>query len=149
MLNPSTADAERDDATIRRCIALSRGHGFDALVVVNLFALRATDPKRLRAAADPVGAQNDRVITRALARATTVIAAWGTHGTLAARDAVVAARLHATGRDVRCLGRTQDGHPRHPLYVRRDAALVPFAEEPSAPHARARSAPKIIRPMTA
>src|SRR5262247_619495 len=97
MLNPSTADAWRDDPTIRRCVALSRAMGFDALVVVNLFALRATDPRVLRRAADPVGAGNARAIARAVGSASVVVAAWGVHGALRGRGGEIAARLGARG----------------------------------------------------
>jgi hypothetical protein len=148
MLNPSTADGWRDDPTIRRCIALSRAHGFDALVVVNLFALRATDPRVLRVAADPVGAGNERAIARAVAGASAVVVAWGVHGALYGRGGAIAAWLAARGVPVTCLGRTKDGSPRHPLYVRRDARLVPFAEGRSAEAARGGAMPKDIRRMS-
>jgi len=69
MLNPSTADAEQDDATIRRCTTFAVAHGFDAMEVVNLFAFRATDPADLWRAADPVGPDADRHIAEAAARA--------------------------------------------------------------------------------
>lgn len=60
MLNPSTATAETNDPTIRRCIGFARSWGCDYLVVVNIFAFRATDPKVMKAEADPVGSDNDR-----------------------------------------------------------------------------------------
>src|SRR4028119_2392792 len=59
LLNPSTADARRDDPTIRRCANFARTWGFGGLEVVNLFAFRATHPTDLKCAADPVGPQND------------------------------------------------------------------------------------------
>lgn len=117
MLNPSTADARRDDPTIRRCSGFARAWGFGGVEVVNLFAWRATDPRELRRAADPVGPENDRVIAAAAARNHAVIAAWGNHGALGERDRQVAALL-ARFRP-RCLGApTARGAPRHPLYVR-------------------------------
>jgi hypothetical protein len=69
MLNPSIADAERDDPTIRRCLGFACAWGYGALTVVNLFALRATCPHTLRRAADPVGPDNDEHLRAALAGA--------------------------------------------------------------------------------
>jgi hypothetical protein len=122
MLNPSTADAARDDPTVRRCIGFARSWGYGGLEVVNLFAYRATDPRALRRAADPVGPANRRHIAAAIANARLVIAAWGADAT--AGDA--AARLRALSRrELRCLGLTRSGAPRHPLYVRATARPRP------------------------
>jgi hypothetical protein len=77
MLNPSTADANEDDATIRRCIGFARREGCGLLEVVNLFAYRATDPAALRLADDPVGPANDHFISKAVERAALVVVAWG------------------------------------------------------------------------
>ena len=112
------ADHMRDDPTIRRCIGFARDWGFGRLVVVNLFALRSTSPRALRRAPDPVGPRNDRWIARLAADAELVIAAWGALGNYRDRARLVTSTLS----DLYCLGRTRDGSPRHPLYVRRDAA---------------------------
>ena len=77
MLNPSTADASRDDPTIRRCIGFARAWGFGGVEVANLFALRATDPRHLRGVPDPVGPRNARSLKLALAHASLVVVAWG------------------------------------------------------------------------
>ena len=124
MLNPSTADETTNDPTIRRCAGFARSWGFASLAVVNLFALRATDPARLRAARDPVGCDNDRHIAAAAAAAHAVVVAWGMHGDLHARDRDVLALL-AQHRP-RCLGLTRDGHPRHPLYLPARTRSRPF-----------------------
>jgi hypothetical protein len=124
MLNPSTADALKGDQTIARCIA--RAHQeYGGIVVVNLFALRATDPAALKTHPDPVGAGNDEFIMEACSGARTVVAAWGAHGTLRGRAGEVGRMLIAE-MDLRCLGVTSGGQPRHPLYIRGDAPLVPF-----------------------
>jgi hypothetical protein len=131
MVNPSTADALTDDPTIRRCSTFARSWGAGGLLVLNLFALRATDPAELRRHPDPVGPDNDHVIRRMLSavtgRAGWVVAAWGVHGLLAGRDTYTA-RLVADvyGPDLSCLGVTKDGQPRHPLYVHGDTPLTPF-----------------------
>jgi hypothetical protein len=122
MLNPSTADACRDDPTIRRCAAFARRWGYGGIEVVNLFALRATDPRALDTADDPIGPNNDRYVRRALAAARTLVLAWGARGVTGDR-ATSAGRLVSLRRS-RCLGLTRSGEPRHPLYLKSDARLV-------------------------
>ena len=124
MLNPSVADATRDDPTIRRCVGLARAWGFGAVEVANLFALRATDPRDLVRARRRVGPRNDEILAEVAARADAIVVAWGVHGGLDGRDRAVAHMLG--GRALRCLGRTRAGQPRHPLYVRRDVTTVPW-----------------------
>lgn len=119
MLNPSTADASQDDATIRKCVGFSRLWGFDALCVVNLYAYRATDPKELSKAHYPVGEENDTYLRIAAGGKT--VAAWGCHAQKT-RASEVMKILRETG-DVYCLGRTQMGFPKHPLYVKYDTPL--------------------------
>jgi len=126
MLNPSTADAQQDDPTIRRCMSFARREGCGGIVVVNLYALRSTDPKRLRDAGDPVGPLNGRVIYDAAVVAAEagvpVICAWGVNDiTQAAGGALAQAR--EAGANIMCLGKTSAGHPRHPLYVKGDQPL--------------------------
>jgi len=131
MLNPSTADAQRDDPTIRRCIAFSRDWGYGSMEVVNLYALRATRPAALRRHPDPVGPENERHVRAATRRADLVVAAWGVLG--AGRDASMA--LGRRGRVV-CLGLTRAGAPRHPLYVPASAVPAPFELDQVQPAAK-------------
>ena len=116
MLNPSTADAETDDPTIRRCIGFAQRWGFRGLAVGNLFAWRATDPRELRQAIDPVGPENDRHLVEMSHAANAVIAAWGAGG--GRRGQYALRLLRGT---VEHLGLTKQGYPRHPLYLRADA----------------------------
>lgn len=121
-LNPSTADATLDDPTIRKCIGYARRWGYGALCMVNLFAWRATDPRDMLTAADPVGPANDYHLNKATAEAHMIIAAWGAHGGHMDRDREVIAmfpRLHA-------LHRTKSGAPGHPLYLPGNAAPFLF-----------------------
>lgn len=117
MLNPSRADEQRDDPTIRRCMNLAAGWGYGSIIVVNLFALRTSRPAVLRRARDPVGPRNDAWVHRA-ARGRDIVVAWGVHGRWQERWRAVLQRLD--NETVLCLGNTKDGHPRHPLYLRRD-----------------------------
>ncbi len=124
MLNPSTADATQDDRTINRCLSFSRRAGADALVVVNLYALRATDPGELAKTPTPTGPDNWATVQRHLAaEPLLVVAAWGAHEM--ARSSVVRLHLADAGPMV-CLGTTKGGHPRHPLYVAAVTAFEPF-----------------------
>jgi len=125
LLNPSTADARVLDPTLTRCLGFARAWGFGAMDVVNIFAWRSTDPGQLYGADDPVGARNDAAIRRCASRADLVVAGWGVHGALHERGERVAAML---GRicEPTCFGLTKAGHPKHPLYLRKDAAIEPL-----------------------
>jgi hypothetical protein len=124
MLNPSTADAELDDPTIRRCRHFAKREGCGRFAVVNLFAFRATSPADMKAAADPVGPANAFHIMGEAGNANLIIAAWGAHGSYMGRDKEVLWML--SHRDIWRLGITKDGHPKHPLYLPNDAGLVRF-----------------------
>lgn len=127
MLNPSTADADIDDPTIRRCIGFARRMGFAGIVVGNLYAFRSKSPDDLWKAADPYGPENDdalrQIATVAASRCIPVICGWGIHG---GRNNRPIAMMQQVGASLRCLGRTRDGHPRHPLYVRGDQPLEDY-----------------------
>jgi hypothetical protein len=127
MLNPSTADAVRTDPTVTRCLGFARRENCGGLVIVNLFALRATDPRELRGHPDPVGPGNDRFIREHCAAGRLVIAAWGAHGRLGDRDRAVLALLREARIGVRSFGVTTGGMPRHPLYLPRGAQLGSYA----------------------
>ncbi len=115
MLNPSTADAERFDPTVRRCYGYARDWGFGSMDVVNLFALRSTYPEQLKKVDDPVGPRNDAAILEAVEGSDLAVAAWGIHGGLLRRDSKVLG-LVAGITDLHCLGRTKAGAPLHPLH---------------------------------
>lgn len=125
MLNPSTADAEKNDPTIRRCIGLAQQWAFGSLEVVNLFAYRATHPKELKQAIDPVGLENDAHLIAAMERSPTLVLAWGNWGHLWGRDRLVL-ELLAHHPQRYCLGMNQSGQPRHPLYVPHTICLQEF-----------------------
>ncbi|MBV9388870.1 MAG: DUF1643 domain-containing protein [Chroococcidiopsidaceae cyanobacterium CP_BM_ER_R8_30] len=129
MLNPSTADATSDDATIRRCINFAQSWGYGAIEVVNLFGYRATQPSQLRLTPDPIGSENDRYILDMSQQAPEIVVAWGNYGHYLQRCQTVS-RLLSDHQGVYCLGMTQSGHPRHPLYLKRDAARIAFSHAP-------------------
>jgi hypothetical protein len=120
MLNPSTADAEVDDPTIRRCMSFARREGAGGIEVLNLFALRATDPGKLRDAPDPIGPDNDQWIREVLHPHSRVVAAWGINGRYLGRDFAVLRNLRESGIRIVCLG----DKPKHPLYIKGDQPFV-------------------------
>lgn len=126
MLNPSIADATLDDPTIRRCIGLAKVAGAEGLRVVNLFALRSTDPRALANANDPVGPMNDEHILAAARESIRMVAAWSAHPFAVRRANVVYEMLRTANVSLECWGTTKDGHPRHPLYVRNSTPLQPW-----------------------
>jgi hypothetical protein len=129
MLNPSIADADIDDPTIRRCMSFAQREGAGGIVVINLFGLRSPDPSVLSSAANPWGPDNDEVVTEVLAEAvvrrTPVVAAWGANSIRQGEQRMLG-RFRDFSVDGFCLGKTKHGHPKHPLYVRGDQPLVPF-----------------------
>jgi hypothetical protein len=131
MLNPSTADAEVDDPTIRRCMGFARSWRRGGIVVVNLYAYRATAPKELAAVDDPIGPDNNEHI-RAACRLTAarpappIVCAWGASPFAVGRGRYVVEQLVNAGVTLSCLGKTAAGHPRHPLYVKGSARLVTY-----------------------
>lgn len=132
MLNPSTADANTDDPTIRRCTHFAKAHDFDRLVVVNLFAFCATNPDALyvhvsdkTALLSPIGTFNDEWIDQAASNTDVIVCAWGALRPDAMRRArSVLQRLDV--RKLKHLGLTKDGHPKHPLYLSNDTRLQPW-----------------------
>lgn len=126
MLNPSTADADVDDPTIRKCMKFSQRLGYGGLIVVNLYAFRATDPDDLHDADEPVGKDNVEYIERALAQTCGAIAAWG-EGIPKIRGGMKLCidRLFEWGYTRwSCFGVNKSGMPKHPLYIRDDAPLI-------------------------
>lgn len=117
MLNPSTADMFTDDPTIRRCKGFARDWGCGRLLVVNLFAYRATDPEEMKAADDPVGPINDQYIIETARQADKgfLICAWGNHGRYNYRDHDVITMLETDGIQPMCLRITKTGMPNHPV----------------------------------
>ena len=131
MLNPSTADAHVDDATIRRCVTFAAAHDFGGIEVVNLFAFRATQRRDLALVGWPAGGpEADRHIAAAAVRAGAICAAWGVVGDRGpANDRVqqVAPILRASGKPLQCLRVTRSGYPQHPLYLPSICRLQDFA----------------------
>lgn len=124
MLNPSTADETQLDNTCRRCLGYAKEWDYGQLLVGNLFALRSPNPNRLYRHDAPVGPENDEHLEALAEQAEQVVFAWGHHGELHDRGADVADLL--AEHDPVALALTQEGHPRHPLYLPGDLEPRPF-----------------------
>jgi len=123
-LNPSTADESEDDPTIRRCKRFASDWGYGAIYMVNLFALRATNPNEMLAHDDPIGSDNDNWIQDLAQNAGVIVCAWGAHGCHMNRDEDVKHLL--ADYELMCLGVTKAGKPRHPLYIKANKQLENF-----------------------
>lgn len=127
MLNPSRADAQVDDPTIRRCMGFARDWHSGRLLVANLFALCTHNPALLKRAASSEGPLNDEHLRLAATSADRIVLAWGIHGGHLNRDQQVLQLLGSvTSQPLECLGRTKAGQPRHVLYLPRASRLEPF-----------------------
>lgn len=122
-LNPSTANEKIDDPTIRRCINYAQNWGYGSLLMVNLFAYRATMPSELKNVKNPIGNDNDLHIIELSKKADIAVAAWGNEGTLLNRDKEVKKILP----NLMCLKINKSGQPAHPLYQKKDLKLIKYS----------------------
>lgn len=127
-LNPSTADENKLDPTLRRIKGYSQEWGFSGFVMLNLFAWRDTLPKDMKKAPEPVGPDNDRVIFEMCEahRLPYLVCGWGADGDHMGRHVQFVREAERRGVELRALARTQDGHPGHPLYLRKTLRPLPF-----------------------
>lgn len=124
MLNPSTADASIDDPTIRKCIQFAKSWNCGSLIVVNLFAYRATIPTDMKKVFDPVGGKCDEHISNANSGSDFTVFAWGKYAGAKQRSEMVTKAV-GKGRFF-CLGKNINGSPKHPLYLSIKTPLIPF-----------------------
>lgn len=129
-LNPSTADENRDDPTVRRCIDYAKRWGFGAMCMTNLFAYRATDPKVMMACPLPVGVTSypgwREVVVEVAKSAGLVVCAWGNDGAFKGRSRFVAKALRDAGAKLHHLGLNDSGEPKHPLYLKKTTTPIPW-----------------------
>jgi hypothetical protein len=116
-LNPSTADAERDDPTIRRCIGFARAWGYGGIEMGNLFDWRTSNPKKLPRSGFAVSEYNHPCLRIRVDEARLVIACWGAVRWAQWRIDQVFRDLFSEEKRWYCLGMTKEDYPRHPLYL--------------------------------
>ena len=115
-LNPSTANEIEDDPTIRRCIGYANSFGYGGMVMVNIFAYRSTNPKKLKKVNNPIGKENNKYIEEMCLKADKIILAWGNNGELNNRGDIVIKELQQRYK-LYCFGMNKSGQPKHPLYL--------------------------------
>lgn len=123
-LNPSTADEMKDDPTLRRVKGFARSWGYGGVVMTNLFAYRATDPREMREANEPIGRWNDGYLLEVAGRCKRTVCAWGNHGAFINRSYNVGRLLSATF--LECFRLTKSKEPEHPLYMAANTPLIEF-----------------------
>jgi len=109
MLNPSTADENEDDRTIKKLIKFTRVWGYGGLKVCNIYAYRATDPTELKSVTDPTGSENEKHVRELVASCDKIVFAWG-------NDASEPEWLKPLVPNPYCLKINKTGKPAHPLY---------------------------------
>lgn len=122
-LNPSVADENIDDNTVRRCINYAKHWGYGAMIMTNIFAYRSTDPKGLLKVQDPIGPDTDQWLQALAYYASLKIACWGQEKIAHNRGEQVATLISGLS----CLGTTKDGSPKHPLYLSKNTTRVRYA----------------------
>jgi hypothetical protein len=123
-LNPSTADETNDDPTIRRCVNYTKLWGYSKMCMLNLFAYRATLPKNMMAAVNPIGDENDFYIKHITKNAKVVVAMWGTYGAFLNRGKEVKKMVT----NLHYLRLTKSGHPGHCLYLPKNLKPAKWVE---------------------
>lgn len=126
-LNPSTADEFKNDPTVERCQRRAMGWQFGRMAMMNIFAIRSTDPKPMLKLelSEIIGPQNNEWLIHVANQAELIIAAWGTHGKHRSRGRMVYDLLSSI-KPIHCLRRTKHGYPEHPLYLPYEACPIPY-----------------------
>lgn len=113
-LNPSTADEKKNDPTVTRCIGFAKKWGFGKLLMMNIFAFRATLPKDLFNSENPIGDENDHWLKKLIKQADKVVLAYGNHGKFKNRHDEILKMID----NPYCIKKTKTEMPGHPLYLK-------------------------------
>lgn len=134
-INPSTADATIDDATVRKWIGFTKVNGGRRFIVGNVFAYRSTDVKGLTLAGDPYGPENPMHLNQIIEDADILVPCWGDRKKLDRRLQSnfdwIKARFLVSGKPVMTFGFTSSGDPKHPLMLGYKTPLIDWVRRPS------------------
>lgn len=136
-INPSTAQPDALDNTLKSVERIALGNGFDSFIMFNVYAQRATDPNAMEKVCNPLLHQENMEAFRyvlSISQSPAIWAAWGS---------IIEKRKYLSDcvRDMLDIGReynaqwycagaiTKKGHPHHPLYLRKDEKIKPFDVE--------------------
>lgn len=131
MVNPSTADADQDDATIRKLRGFGERNEWGRLIVGNLFAYRATDVRQLGKVSDPIGPDNGYRLAEIFLDVQRAVFAWGPvskqpkwHRAQWREVERICRAMHlqpfSIGAPAKC------GHPKHPLMLAYSEPILPW-----------------------
>ena len=126
MLNPSTADAYKLDPTVKRAFKIAKRFRLGELVVLNIFAIKGSDPSVIKEHTDPVGKYNDYYLNYYCKKSKMIIVAWGNHGSYNNRSNDVKNILLRNKKEVYCIDINISGEPKHPLYTRNNSKLKKY-----------------------
>lgn len=126
MLNPSTANEEYNDPTVERCQNHAINKNYEGMIVLNIFAYRTTDPKKLLEIKNPIGEKNNETIIETIKKHKDIICAWGNHGKILERSEEVKKILKENRARTQAFQITKVGEPKHPLYVSYNKELQEF-----------------------
>lgn len=130
-VNPSTACATEDDATVRKWRGFVKRWGGAKFAVANLFSFRATDVRELARCKQPnIPMTSDRHLKAVMQNADVIVPCWGNSGkiprTLRPRIGEVLQIAFSLGKPIKCFGLTKSDDPKHPLMLGYDTPLVDF-----------------------
>lgn len=127
-INPSTADAMLDDATVRKWRGFTTRNGGHRFIVGNVFAYRATHVRELGVVEDPFGPDNLEALWQIVADADVLVPCWGVISKVPLRMRerfdTLWEILASSGKPVLHFGLTTSGDPKHPLMLGYDTPLV-------------------------
>ena len=133
-INPSTAEPDNLDNTLKSVERIALGNGFDSFIMFNVYAQRATDPDAMEKVCNPMLHRENLEAFRYVLSISDKPAVWAAWGAIiekrdyladCVRDMVAVGQEY--GACWYCAGAiTKKGHPHHPLYLRKDEKLKPF-----------------------